>query len=614
MGKTGNISRRDFLAGMAAATALAPGAVSGQLAAASLARQAASATPGRETLFPFSYADVRLTGGPLGAQFSRIHKAYLALENDRLLKPFRRRAGLPNPGDDLGGWYGGDDGNPGQGFGQYLSGLARFAAVTGDAVTREKVKALVDGFAATVGTDGYSFGDTRASTCCPAYDLDKTARGLLDAYRWAGVQPALELLGRVVRGAVPYLPPRALDRDEALRQSPVDESYTLPENLFYTFEATGDRGFLELAKRFLMDRTYFDPLARGVNVLPGLHAYSHVNALSSAAKAYLVLGDPKYLDAARNAWDMIEQTQQFASGGWGPDEAFVEPHKGLLGESLTSTHAHFETPCGCYAHTKLARYLLGITGESRYVDGLERVIYNGVLGAKDPSGDGHFFYYSDYHALARKTYNEAKYHCCSGTLPQVVADYVLNCYFRSPDGLYVNLFAPSEVNWDFRGVPIKLTQTTRFPEEDSTELRVELPAPAEFTVYIRMPGWLKLPGRLAVNGKPLSIPTEPKSFAAIRRRWQMNDTIQVQLPFSFRLEPIDEQHRDTVALMRGPLMLVALDQPLQLPKHALSSEGLKPTPYAPLTFELPRTLEKLRFVPFYKVQDEVYTTYVTEIG
>jgi hypothetical protein len=248
------------------------------------------------------------------------------------------------------------------------------------------------------------------------------------------------------------------------------------------------------------------------------------------------------------------------------------------------------------------------------VDGLERVIYNGVLGAKDPSGDGHFFYYSDYHALARKTYNEAKYHCCSGTLPQVVADYVLNCYFRSPDGLYVNLFAPSEVNWDFTGVPIKLTQTTRFPEEDSTELRVELPAPAEFTVYIRMPGWLKLPGRLAVNGKPLSIPTEPKSFAAIRRRWQMNDTIQVQLPFSFRLEPIDEQHRDTVALMRGPLMLVALDQPLQLPKHALSSEGLKPTPYAPLTFELPRTLEKLRFVPFYKVQDEVYTTYVTEIG
>ncbi len=604
MKTTRDVRRKNLLGGMAAAAGQGPLYSPGQ-----------APSSAREKLSVFNYSDVKLREGPLMDQFTRIHEAYVALDNDRLLKPFRRRAGLPDPGEDMGGWYGWDAENPGQTLGQYLSGLSRFASATGDRATHEKVQVLVEGFAATVGSDGYSYANVKASTFAPGYDLDKNVVGLLDAYHWADVQSAGNLLGRVIRGAVRYLPPRALDRDEALRQSPVDESYTLPENLFGAYEVTGDHFFLELAQRYLMDQTYFDPLARGVNVLPGLHAYSHVNALCSAAKAYKVLGDPKYLEAIRNAWDMIEQTQSFASGGWGPNEAFVEPHKGLLGASLASSHAHFETPCGSYAHCKLARYLLGFTAESRYGDGLERVLYNTVLGAKDPSGDGHFFYYSDYHASAQKAYYDDKWPCCSGTLPQVVSDYLLDCYFHSTDGLYVNLFVPSEVRWAFQGMPVRLIQTTDYPLESSSELRLEIPTPTEFTIYVRIPGWLQSPAQIAVNEKALSIPAEPRTFAAIRRRWQMDDTIQIKLPFSFRLEPIDEQHPDTVALMWGPLMLVALDPPLELARKSVSvsPEGLKLTPFSPLTFEVPRAAEKLRFMPFYRVQDEVYTTYLHRV-
>jgi hypothetical protein len=93
----------------------------------------------------------------------------------------------------------------------------------------------------------------------------------------------------------------------------------------------------------------------------------------------------------------------------------------------------------------------------------------------------------------------------------------------------------------------------------------------------------------------------------------MNDTVQVQLPFSARLEPVDEQHPDTVALMWGPLMLVSLDQPLELLKKSLSPAGLKPAPYSALTFEVPKAPSKLRFVPFYRVQEEVYTTYLRQV-
>ena len=107
---------------------------------------------------------------------------------------------------------------------------------------------------------------------------------------------------------------------------------------------------------------------------------------------------------------------------------------------------------------------------------------------------------------------------------------------------------------------------------------MEAAAPIEFTIYVRVPGWLRSPAEFAVNGKPLSVDAQPGSFAAIRRRWQANDAIQVRLPFPLRLEPIDEEHPNTVALMWGPLMLVALDSPLEISRKSVSaaSQGLKP--------------------------------------
>jgi DUF1680 family protein len=600
------IDRRTFL------QTLAIGAGSGS--AAKAVPKFSNPLPTRQKLFALKYSEVRLTGGPLKDQFESVHKAYLALDNDRLLKVYRRRAQLPDPGEPMGGWYGWDGFAPGHTFGQYVSGLARFAAATGDAATRAKVKDLVNGFAATVAPDGYSYANLKASTSFPAYIIDKHEIGLLDAYRYAGITSARALLSRVVRGAVRYLPPRAIDRDEAPRQAPYDESYTLPENLFLTNEVTGDPYFFELAKRYLMDRSYFDPLSQGIDVLPGHHAYSHVNCLSSAAKAYDRLGERKYLQAAENAWDMIEQTQQFASGGWGPNETFVKPGDGKLGESLTTTHAHFETPCGAYAHLKLARYLIGFTGNPRYGDGIERVLYNTVLGAKGPKGDGHFFYYSDYHPAAQKTYFPDMWPCCSGTLPQVVADYAISAYFRAQDGIYVNLFTPSEVRWTFQGVPVRLIQTTAYPLGESIEIRLQLPAPLEFTLHIRMPAWLQSPASLAVNEVPIGVPAERQTFAAIRRRWRPNDTVQITLPFNFRAEPIDQQYPDIVALMRGPLMLVAIDPPLTISQRALlPPQGLQAVPHRPMSFDLQESQVRLRFLPFYQVEDEAYTTYVTRV-
>src|ERR1035441_7255819 len=215
----------------------------------------------REPLRQFEYADVQLTGGPLAEQYDALHAHYLALSNDRLLKVYRQRAGLLAPGKDMGGWYDRDGFVPGHSLGQYISGLARFGASTRDAACHEKVHDLVEGFAATLGSDNQSI--LRASTnLWICYTLDKHFAGLIDAATLSNVSGAKDILSRVLAGTQPLLPARGRDRI-GKKDPPYDETYVMPENLFTAADLTGNAAFGDLARRYLLDREFFDPLARG---------------------------------------------------------------------------------------------------------------------------------------------------------------------------------------------------------------------------------------------------------------------------------------------------------------------------------------------------------------
>ena len=399
-------------------------------------------------LSQFGYGDVALLDGPARAQFDANHAFYLGLDEDSLLKPFRQRGGLPAPGEEMGGWYSwaplsdldkaGDNGfAPGHSFGQYLSGLSRDYAATGDRATQEKVQRLVRGFGPAI--TPHFWDENRF----PAYTYDKISIGMIDAHEFAGDLQAFKALDAALDSVKDHLPPRGISRDEEYARPHRDESfcwdepYTLAENQFLAWQRGAGSRYKDMAIRFLPDDWYFNPLAAGENVLPGKHAYSHVNAMSSAMQAYLVLGNEKYLRAARNGLGFV-QAQSFATGGWGPDEAFRKPGSGEIGESLTKTHSSFETPCGSYAHFKITRYLLRATKDSRYGDSMERVLYNCILGAKPIKEDGHGFYYSDYNNDGSKFYHPYKWHCCTGTFSQVTADYGISSYFHDGEGVYVN--------------------------------------------------------------------------------------------------------------------------------------------------------------------------------
>lgn len=577
------------------------------------------ASPAPE-LTTFPYGAVQLLDGPLKRQFDQNHAFFLNLSEDRLLKIYRQRAGLPAPGENMGGWY--DDFCPGAHFGQYVSALARFAAATGSEPTRAKVKRLVRGYAQTLDPGGRFFVDLRY----PAYTYDKLVCMLIDAHSYAGDRDALPVLYATTRAATPHMPERALtaeERNERPHKDETytwDESYTLAENLFLAYERTGDRLFFDMGKPYLLDRTFFDPLSQGQNVLPGRHAYSHVNALSSGMQGYLKLGDRKYLDAVTNAVEMIWKDQSFATGGWGPNEAFVEPGKGQLGASLSSTHHSFETPCGAYAHFKVMRYLLALTRDARYGDSMEKVLYNTVLGAKPILEDGSSFYYSDYHHSGVKTYrreipgavyrwdHDARWPCCSGTLPQIAADYVISAYFRAADGVYVNLYVPSRLEWKANSVRCALTQKTAYPTDNLVAVHVEVSSPVEFSLHFRVPAWAGSQTSLSVNGKRLKAALPAGRFFALHRSWKSGDRIEIELDQPVSTEAVDAQNPDQVAIVRGPQVLFGIaDKQQELTRAQLGHPRIGRAAGNDWMLETGRSSVLLR--PFAWIGDEVYQTY-----
>lgn len=571
--------------------------------------------PALQPLEEFGYGDVVLSGGLHEKQLQETFSVLMELSEDSLLKPLRQMAGKPAPGVDLGGWYHYDpdyDGSsptvndgfaPACTFGQWVSALARMYAITGSSATRDKVLRLNRLYAQTISGDFYE------NNRFPAYCYDKLIGGLIDSHRYAGDPEAYEILEHTTNTALPHLPGKAIEHGQRWRENPGvgytwDESYTISENLFLAYQRGAGERYRSLGTQYLDDE-YYNPLADGHNVLAGRHAYSYVNSLCSAVQAYLTLGCEKHLRAATNAFEMLT-AQSFATGGWGPDETLSAPGSGDLAASLTNSHSSFETPCGSYAHFKLTRYLLRVSHDSRYGDSMERVMYNTVLGAKPLLADGSTFYYSDYNFHGHKIYKANRWACCSGTLPQVVADYRINTYFRDPLGIYVNLYIPSKLRWMQGDAQVSLTQKSKYPFESLVEFELTASKKTEFAISLRIPAWAE-GAMIAVNGKPVPASVVPGNFATIRRQWNSGDHIELSLPMKMRLEAIDPQHPKTVALLCGPLVLFPITN---APPDVTRRQLLATIKTGAQEWQAETASGYMSMLPFTGIADQQYATYM----
>ena len=558
-------SRREFVTSALLGAAAAP--IAGRFSSyAGAVPSAPSTAPALRRLDTVDYDGVALLDGPLASQLAAMRAYYLALPDDDILKGFRMRAGQRARGEDLGGWYSGDpkrrswwsNGDTFNTFGQWLSGLARLSRATDDAEVRHKATFLMSEWASTIEPDGWFFYSRRPWQ--PHYIYDKTVGGLVDMARYAGRKDALTHLSKITDWAIENLDrSRKLDSDT--------EWYTLSENLYRAYETTGDEKYRRFADlwRFTDYWNAFSGAAPTDVKRHGHHAYSHVNTMSSCAMAYATTREKPYLDALVAEHDWLQATQCYATGGYGPEEDLV-PEDGELGRRLDATAFSFETPCGCWAGFKLSKYLMSFTGEARYGDWIERLLYNGILAALPMGAKGQTFYYSDYRiGGGRKIYHlDGTWPCCSGTYPQVVSDYHDVVYFKDAAGLLVNLYVPSRVRWNQAGAEVAVEQSTSYPASDVTTLTVRGAKPGTFDLRFRVPAWAR--GAAAeVNGESAAFTGGAGGWGVLRRAWRDGDRVTLRFPMSLALAPVDAQHPRRAAVTYGPLVLVRPDSPLPGP-------------------------------------------------
>lgn len=555
-----------------------------------------------------NYKNVILKNSHWQKQFSDTMELYMSIDNDSLLYKFRERRGLQAPGQTLMGWYG--DGATT--FGQIISAFCKMYMVTGDLRIKEKVESLLLEWEKSIENDGYCMLPNQKSIYC----FEKIVTGILDAYEYLGYKPALDMLKRISNWANNYYP-KDIERDgdhyEYLTSIQMNEWYTLGEAYYRAYLLTGDKDYYSFAEEWEYPFLW-KSLSVGNDNLPTRHAYSQVNSLCSAAKAYEVKGDEYYLKAIVNGYDLIYNNHTFVTGGYGPAEAmFGEP--GYLGDSLLPARIHSnynlfkniegnpvrdddwgscEVPCCSWAVFKLCGYLLKLTGEAKYGHWIEKLMINGMGGQLPITKDGKVMYYANYFCNgAYKTVedrrifiNGANYEwpCCSGTFPQAVTEYHNILYYYNDCGLFISQYLPNVLNIPNSKSPMLLEVSGNYPFEDTIIFRVHTKNKQKYAFHFRIPQWCKQ-SYCMVNGVTEEWSITDDGWAKVEREWKDEDVITWKFPFHLYFEPVDPQHPYLLALCYGPLTMVCKQRAILNGDINNPSEWIKPLYGKTLMFE-----------------------------
>ncbi|MCY4353629.1 MAG: glycoside hydrolase family 127 protein [Truepera sp.] len=464
---------------------------------------------------------------------------------------------------------------------------------------------LIKKIAGAQENDGYLY---TARTIDPEV-VDSEQEGL---ERWSNLRISHELytVGHLYEAAVAHhqaTGKRTL-LDVALRNAELIDSVFGPDKirdvpghqeieigLVKLYRTTGKRRYLELAKFFLDQRGQPDRGNLQTNYdLPGYmqdhlpvteqreavgHAVRAAYMYSGMADVAALTGDEAYIAALDTLWQNVVSRRMYVTGGIGSrhhGEAFGEDFE------LPNAKAYAET-CAAIANAMWNHRMFLLHGDGKYLDVLERTLYNGLLSGVSLQGDT-FFYVNPLSSDGAWAFNVRAgavrspwftTSCCPTNVVRLLPSLPGYTYAHQDDRLFVNLYIGGNATIPLIASEVKLTQETSYPWSGAVKLTIDPSEPTEFALHLRIPGWARNepvpsdlyrhldrsdePVTLRVNGA--SVATElNQGFAVVRRNWRSGDTVELDLPMPVRRvmshENI-EDNRGRVAVERGPLVYCA---------------------------------------------------------
>ncbi|KAI8628199.1 hypothetical protein F5Y19DRAFT_465238 [Xylariaceae sp. FL1651] len=441
----------------------------------------------------------------------------------------------------------------------------------------------------------------------PYYVIHKIMAGLLDVWRHIGDTNAKTVLLSLAGWVNQRTAKLSTNQMQSVMNTEFGGMNDVLAELYYW---TGDSQWLTVAQRF-DHAAVFNPLAANQDQLNGLHANTQVPKWIGATQEYKQTGTSRYLDIARNAWDITVNHHSYAIGGNSQAEHFHGPD--AIAGYLTSDTAE---GCNSYNMLKLTRELWATNPAVNYFDFYERTLLNHLLGQQNPSDShGHISYFTSLNPGGKRGVGPAwgggtwstdynSFWCCQGTGVETNTKLMDSIYGYDSSSLYVNLFTPSKLTWSQRGVTV--TQTTAFPVSDTTTLTIG--GSGTWAVKIRIPSWTS-GATVAVNGQQQSISTTPGSYATISRTWTSGDTITVKLPMSLRLIAAND-NKNLAVVAYGPTVLAGNYGTASLSSApTLTLSSLKRTSSSALTFTGTANGASVTLGPFYDAQGFNYVTY-----
>ena len=394
-------------------------------------------------------------------------------------------------------------------------------------------------------------------------------------------------------------------------------------SLIELYRTTGKREYVELAgyilhgdDRIPLRQSQITYMFCGVPFTSRTHLEGHavraMYACCGATDYYLETGDPAYWKTLNTLWNDLTEHQLYVTGGVGAreaGEAFGDPYE------LPNATAYGES-CAAIGNMMWNWRMLSASGEAKFTDVVERSLYNGINSgmsldgktycyrnplAWDPSGDWRD--HEDPEGRIRNPWYDTT--CCPPNLERTFAALPGYFYSTSKDGLYVHLYDNSTLDWRLEdGTGLRVKQQTNYPWSGAVKLTVTPATPAEFAVFVRIPGWSR-ESEVKVNGKPIS-GARAGEYLAIRRQWNANDTIELNFDMATQLVRANAavvEDRGRVAFQRGPVVfcmegLDQADRAKNLIGFTAKTDGETTTRFEPqlldgvMVLEHPATLNK----------------------